>query len=536
MATATRRAAWRNGADDGWHDDLVWYAAAVHQMRMRTPQLDDFYAVFSDALQQGFPDDLVEQMASISRQWSDPLSFGYQSQVHGTFLAKRLWPRHRRRRVLWQECAHDHWFFLPWHRAYLAEFEAVVREHIGQLGGPAEEWGLPYWNYSDFRADPRRLGMPLPLRGATLPDGVDVPEVEADGGGTRPNPLFNPTRLGADEPAPGQSPAWASAVLALLRPHYANQEDTGRISFGGGVLEDPGNQALFHDSAAELGQLDVQPHGSVHVRVHGTMALFQTAGLDPVFWLHHCNIDRLWETYAHDLDHGYPFQDGSGVGTRAHRSWTVQKFRFLRPDGNVRIWTAPTVLDVGVLGYGYDTTEPPPLPAVPPPPPPGSDVGPFGIDDGPPAEPVAEATQVAVAGELDVPVTAGSDDAGDLGVESFPEGASWSLRFDGIRASRPVPTSYLVFLGLPPGADADPEDADHYAGLLSLFGVFEASRDDGTSDGSGQRRRLDVTAQVAAQSATLRPLETSVRLVPVEPDRALADAGLSIERITLEFA
>ena len=47
------------------------------------------------------------------------------------------------------------------------------------------------------------------------------------------------------------------------------------------------------------------------------MASFFTAGLDPVFWMHHANIDRLWETYAHDLDHGYPFPQGrpaSGLG------------------------------------------------------------------------------------------------------------------------------------------------------------------------------------------------------------------------------
>ena len=536
MTQMIRRAAWRDGADDGWHDDLVWYAAGVSRMRELTPGLDDFLATFRSALEQNFPADLVRNLASIARTWSDPMSLGYQSQVHGTFVDRRSWPRHRRRQALWQECAHNHWFFLPWHRAYLLEFEAVVRAHIRQLDGPADDWALPYWNYSDFRSDPERLGLPLPLRGATLPDGVDVPGVAGDTGGRRANPLFSPTRLGADAPAPGESPAWASAALALLRPHYANQEDSGRVSFGGGVLEAPANAALFHGSAAEMGQLDLQPHGSVHVRVNGAMGLFQTAGLDPVFWLHHCNIDRLWETYAHDLGHGYPFQDGSGVGTRAHRSWTTRQFRFLQPDGSIRTWTAPSVLDLGTLGYAYDTTEPPALPAVPPPPPPGSEIDPFGIAGGNPAEPVAEAGPVTVAGTQDIPVSARSDDAADLGVDAFPVNSSWLLRFDGIRSTRPVPTSFQVFLGLAPGDTADPEDARSSAGLLSLFGVYEASRDDGTSDGSGQRRRLDVTAQVTAQAATFRPLDTSVRLVPVESDRDLAGAGLVVERITLEFA
>lgn len=117
MAQVIRRAVWRDGADDGWHDDLLWYAAGLSRMRELTPGLDEFLSTFGDALAQNFPDDLVRRMGSIARNWSDPMSLGYQSQVHGTFVARRFWPRHRRRPALWQECAHNHWFFLPWHRA-----------------------------------------------------------------------------------------------------------------------------------------------------------------------------------------------------------------------------------------------------------------------------------------------------------------------------------------------------------------------------------------------------------------------------------
>ncbi len=535
MISVMRRAAWRDGADNGWHDDVIWYAAAIHRMKARTDGLDDFLQIFTEALAQGFPRALVTQLVAIARNWSDPSSLGYQSQVHGTFVPKQFWPPHQGQPALWQECAHNHWFFLPWHRAYLIEFEAVVREHIRQLGGPADDWALPYWNYSDHADDPRRLGLPLPLRGETLPDDVQVPGVEPLDDGTVPNPLFNPTRLGPDEPDPGDDTEWATATEALLRPHYANQEDTGFVSFGGGVLEDPNNAALFHDSARELGQMDAQPHGSVHVHVHGTMALFQTAGLDPVFWIHHCNVDRLWETYARDLEHGYPFQDGAGAGTAARQSWTSQQFRFRRADGSTRTWTAPEVLDITSLGYAYDTTAPPQLPPVPPPPPPGSEIAPFGLDV-PTPEPVASTGPVSLVQEEQIAVSAGDGDDQGLGVDSFRDGARWLLRFDGIRSSRPAPTSYRVYLGLRPGEAGDPQDADHYAGLLTLFGVYEASRDDGSSAAGGQSRRLDVTPQVRAQAATFRPLATTVRLVPLDPVRQLAGAQVSIDRVSLEFA
>jgi tyrosinase len=39
------------------------------------------------------------------------------------------------------------------------------------------------------------------------------------------------------------------------------------------------------------------PHGAVHVAVGGNMGSFPTAGLDPLFWLHHCQVDRLWNLW-----------------------------------------------------------------------------------------------------------------------------------------------------------------------------------------------------------------------------------------------
>lgn len=533
MQNVTRQAAWRTGAADGWHEDLLWYAAAIHQMRLLTPGYDEFLEVLGLALT-GQPTpggDPIAELAAIARQWSDPRSLGYQSQVHGTWVDKAAWPSSGGQQALWHECAHNHWFFLPWHRAYLVEFEAVVRGHIADLNGPADTWALPYWNYSDHDKDADRLQLPLPLQGAVLPAGVVVPGVAQNPDGTFPNPLFNATRQG---PVQGGGSDWATATDALLRPHFANQQDTGAISLGGGVLENPNDPALFHRDANEIGMLDAQPHGSTHVEVNGAMAVFESAALDPVFWMHHANIDRLWETYARDLGHGYPFEGGAGSGTAAHQSWTSQQFRFLRADGTTATWTAPDVLDLDALGYAYDTTEPPPLPP-PPPPPASSGIDPFGLGRATP-EPVAAAGTATLGIDQNLLLSGGDGADADTGVDVFAPEARWLLRFDGIRSVTPAPTSYHVYLGLPAGSAADPADADHYAGLLSLFGVYEASRDDGTSAATGQRRRLDVTGLVAAQASTLRPLAAQLRLVATNPERDLAGAQMSIERISLELA
>lgn len=523
MATITRRAVWRTGAANGWHDDLIWFAAAVHQMKLLTPDMDEFITLSLS----GDTSVNRRRTVAIARQWADPLSWGYQSQVHGTWGTASQWPIYRRRRVLWEECAHNQWFFLPWHRAYLLEFEDVVREHIRRLGGPADSWALPYWNYTDYRTDRRRLGLPQPLRGATLPPGVAIPGVDPNPDGTTPNPLFTPERALTGDPPPGTPATWADATDALQRPHYANQEDTAAVSFGGGVVENVG--ADFHNGR-EIGQLDASPHGAVHNQVGGSMWLFETAALDPVFWLHHGNVDRLWETYAHNLRHRYPFDNGVAVGTRAHTSWRTRPFRFLRPDGTVRTWRSPQLTDIIALGYRYDTTTPPRMPPAPPPPD-GSEVDPIGLDV-PPAEPIAATGPVALADTTEVAVV-GAPALADRGAGSFGA-TTWLLVFDGIRAAEPVRTSYDVFVGLDADAAPDPGDAAHYAGVLSLFGVVETTRAGSATD--GQRRVLDVTGQVRAQGDDFLPAQASVRLVPLNPHRRLGGARVTIERVTLEFA
>jgi tyrosinase len=50
----------------------------------------------------------------------------------------------------------------------------------------------------------------------------------------------------------------------------------------------------------------------------GWMGDFATAGLDPVFWLHHSNIDRLWQVWL-EADAG----DTNPTGDRA---WMRTKF------------------------------------------------------------------------------------------------------------------------------------------------------------------------------------------------------------------
>lgn len=82
------------------------------------------------------------------------------------------------------------------------------------------------------------------------------------------------------------------------------------------------------------------------------MSNFVQAALDPIFWLHHCNIDRLWEVWIQRDKNNKNPDDGA---------WLNERFAFhdakrgdgaLTPKDVVNTRKAP-------LSYEYDDTTDP---------------------------------------------------------------------------------------------------------------------------------------------------------------------------------
>ena len=210
-------------------------------------------------------------------------------------------------------------------------------------------------------------------------------------------------------------------------------------------------------------------------------------------------------------------------------SWSTHTFRFLQPDGTIRSWTSPGVIDTEAIGYRYDTITAPPL--HPPRPTPARRGDRPLRDRRPPVpEPIAEALQLKLDSTVDIALARpGALTAGSV------TASRWLLRFAGVRSQLPATTSFKVYLGpsAAPGDDDDVDDED-LVGLLSLFGAFEATTDDDIP-GNGVSRILDVTSRMAELGATTELDGLPVRLVALNPDRDLAHAGVTVERLTLEF-
>ncbi|KAL1639607.1 hypothetical protein SLS58_007807 [Diplodia intermedia] len=99
-------------------------------------------------------------------------------------------------------------------------------------------------------------------------------------------------------------------------------------------------------------------HGSYHVNVGGAghMSRVPVAAFDPVFWLHHCNIDRLltiWLALHTD------FIPDRSVGTdRAGTplptaTTNLYPFRRAIVNGQVQFWTSADARDTRSFGYTY---------------------------------------------------------------------------------------------------------------------------------------------------------------------------------------
>lgn len=112
-----------------------------------------------------------------------------------------------------------------------------------------------------------------------------------------------------------------------------------------------GNFASFGGSDGHAGSLEDGPHGAVHNWTGSNddqssdMGNLWLAGRDPVFFAHHCNIDRLWAEWnrRNPVAHANP-TDGSFLGL---------SFNFFDENKQLVNIKVQDVLDTAPLGFSY---------------------------------------------------------------------------------------------------------------------------------------------------------------------------------------
>lgn len=414
----------------------------------------------------------------MGRNSSDPTSWAYQAAIHGTHASKTL--------ALYNNCQHGTWFFLPWHRMFLYYFERIVRAAVADNGG-SSAWSLPFWDYEGPGQQP---SLPPAFRPSST-----MPALQA-------------TRASAVNAGRALSSAVTSSAHAQACGAFV-----GTTEFGGGIT----GVAQFSN---DTGQLENQPHNVIHNAVGGTQGPMrdpQAAAQDPIFWLHHANIDRLWWLWTAG-------QHPSPTDTR----WTAEKFEFFDEHGQQVSMTPSDVLDIETqLGYTYET--PPPTTPV--------GVRSFAVSSQgnfaqPPAlEPVGIAptsltlTGVPASTEVSIDQRAASAFL-EAKHESQPDHIY--LELADIEGDDDPGSIYGVYLNLPAAASAAIAET-HHAATLSFFGIQRSTHPIGDEQGHGMSITRDVTALLSALAqhdewdgqhltVTLRPLD------PAPPEPGLAHA------------
>jgi peroxiredoxin/N-acetylneuraminic acid mutarotase len=208
---------------------------------------------------------------------------------------------------------YQQWYFLPWHRLMLYQFEQTIREVLRD-----DDFSLPYWNpVTGNEAD---LSLPFIFRDPA-------------------SPLFNGTRnpwVNGGERIDSVYMGWLS--LDCLNEKLYIDSPTGSFGF--------------------CPKLDINPHFLTHIAVGGDLADFATVGGDPLFYLHHCNLDRVWESW-----------NRFGNSNPTDPAYLNRKFTFADRNGKRADMPVSASNRTAQLGYEYDKYEQPPkaAPAAPKP-------------------------------------------------------------------------------------------------------------------------------------------------------------------------
>ena len=326
---------------------------------------------------------------------SDQRSWTYQAAMHYT-NSLSLMPN-------WDMCQHGTHFFWSWHRMYLYWWERIVRKFSGN-----PNWALPYWNWT---ANPH---LPPPFRVVS-------------------SPLYTPNRDPNINNGTGSLPATDVAYKLPLSGDFSNL-----------------------DYYLAQSAIEGSPHGMVHVDVggfSGWMGSIPTAAQDPIFYLHHGNIDRLWNLWL--------AQGGGRSDPTSDSTWTTQVYHFYDENRNPVQMTPCDILNAAAqLNYEYQgeptqvTQSCGTIPiwlfkyiallVVPFPQPP---IGPDPY--------IVEMNVANILPQLEKVLSNSLQQV--------------YLELDGVQTAKPPGAGWEVYVGLPAGVAADPS-SPFYVGKLALFG------------------------------------------------------------------
>ncbi|KAH7354961.1 putative tyrosinase [Rhexocercosporidium sp. MPI-PUGE-AT-0058] len=310
-------------------------------------------------------------------------------------------------------CTHGSPLFPPWHRPYMALYEQRLYEIMLKLipttfaleDQPAmiqaaETWRFPFWDWAmrkpdwHFPSDRRRDGPNVPFI-------ITVQTVEVmtkTGVATVSNPMWrfkipdDPRRktfgdfgITRDQTLPfnvckatSRHPTTSNSSNPDFTAAWVNGEKqnwdriTGELRGSRAVDSNTLPEAVYrlfleeylptYNAFSTEGFVKRQPpaqysslediHGQLHVFTGGSgqMGRVPVAAFDPIFWMHHCNVDRLFAMWQDLYPNKYVQPFISSAGRQIDPNIPLAPFS---KDTQGTPWTAGACRDLQVLGYTY---------------------------------------------------------------------------------------------------------------------------------------------------------------------------------------
>lgn len=234
---------------------------------------------------------------------------------------------------------HWSWYFLPWHRGYIYFLERILANILTtKLNIDGSTFAYPYWDWSAHPEMPntrlrQQAGLASPLFGydLTQEDMVNVDNLGFDNtalyDGNRGPTILKP-KMDPNNELTEDSKNHVQETLYYTGTEYINQILMAPFEqFGGGSTI---------DRSTGQGLLEQGPHNDGHdwvgtrIGKNRTMGTLRYAALDPIFYMHHGNIDRIFSLYKQPM----PDLDGP---------WGKQEYQYTDIDGS---WVTVSVKDI----------------------------------------------------------------------------------------------------------------------------------------------------------------------------------------------
>jgi tyrosinase len=393
------------------------------------------------------------------------------------------------------DCPHGNWWFFAWHRGYLGYFEQTIRALSEN-----QSFAMPYWDWTQLPEIPATMfeGVLTPTSAAFDPyiksyqtffDSMNpvlttfwnnrtpgqvaqlnlrqFPTLDAVWDQVKNNPMYATTPNARYLSA--QNPKLDARTAAMCAPPTIidGLKPTTFIPFNS-------NRTASHTvpptGSTTFSVLEGLPHNNVHNNIGGVNHVPQSdfgymqdnlSPTDPVFFLHHSNMDRLWQVWIRKQERlGLPTLPEVPADRKA---WEEDPFLFfIDAEGKPVTAKAGDYATIGAFDYDYE-------PGL------GEEVVAQAAPPSPPA-------QARFSGKLKGAV--GSVSVGSALLNQAAAGQPGRTLVARVTLPHPsgpnAPRTFDVLVNAPANVTSAGPDSPYYAGTISFFGAMRGMTMDAT--------------------------------------------------------